>query len=118
MPAAVPWRRVPGGVRITLRVAPGAARNRAALVALPGTGGRAGDQDRLIIKVHITAPPNDGQANAAVIKFLAKAWRLPRRDISLVHGATARTKVLEITADPDLVSARLQAWLGTLSDSS
>ena len=50
--------------------------------------------------------------------MLAKAWRLPRRDISLTRGAKTRTKVVEIVGDPVDLSTRLQAWLDNLSDDS
>ncbi len=95
---------VPGGVRITLRVSPGAAHDR---ITRDANG---------LLRVRVTAPPDAGKANAAVIKALAKAWRLPRRDISLIQGTTARTKVLEITGDPAALSAHLQAWLSNMSD--
>ncbi len=93
-----------GGVRISVRVAPGAAHDRIDL----DTNG--------VLRVRVTAQPNDGKANAAVIKALAKAWRVPRRDISLIRGTTARTKVLEVAGDPAALTAHLHAWLSNVSE--
>lgn len=50
------------------------------------------------LKVRITAPPVDGQANAHLIKFLADAFGVPRGQVTLVSGDTARSKQLRITA--------------------
>jgi uncharacterized protein (TIGR00251 family) len=48
-------------------------------------------------KIALTAPPIDGKANEALIAFLAEALRLPRTRVSLVSGATSRSKILRIT---------------------
>jgi uncharacterized protein (TIGR00251 family) len=46
--------------------------------------------------VQVTAPPDDGKANAAVIKLLAKELGVPKTSITVKRGATARIKTLEI----------------------
>jgi len=48
------------------------------------------------LKARLTAPPVDGAANEALQELLAKRLALPRRAISIVHGATSRQKVVEI----------------------
>jgi len=48
------------------------------------------------LKARLTAPPVDGAANEALQELLAKHLALPRRAISIVHGATSRQKVVEI----------------------
>lgn len=50
--------------------------------------------DRL--KVRITAPPVDGKANAHLIKFLAKAFGVPRSSVKIVRGETGREKTVAI----------------------
>ncbi len=50
-----------------------------------------------ILKVRLTAPPVDGAANEALVVFLADQLGLPRRAITIVRGATARQKTVEIT---------------------
>ena len=49
-----------------------------------------------VLKVRLTAPPVDGAANEALIALLAQRLGLPKRDISIVQGATGRQKTVEI----------------------
>jgi len=72
------------GVRLLLRVTPKAGRNELA-------GVRDG---RLLVKV--TAAPEAGKANAAVIKLLSKHWRLPASAFEITAGGAARDKTLMI----------------------
>ena len=60
------------------------------------------------------APAEGGKANAALIKLLAKAWRVPKGAISLVAGASSRTKTLEIEGDPTRLQPRLEASLNAI----
>jgi uncharacterized protein (TIGR00251 family) len=48
------------------------------------------------IKIAVTAPPVDGQANAAVIELLARVLGIARSDITVVAGASSRRKTLRI----------------------
>ena len=50
-----------------------------------------------VLKVRLTAPPVDGAANDALVAFLAETLGLPKRAISIVHGATSRQKIVEIS---------------------
>jgi len=68
--------------RLRLRVSPGAGR--------AGIVGRHGDA----WKVRVTAPPEDGRANEAVLRLLADALSVPRKTLSLVSGHTARDKIV------------------------
>jgi uncharacterized protein (TIGR00251 family) len=87
-----PLTETTDGVRLALRVTPKAGRNEIA-------GVRDG---RLLVKV--TAAPEGGKANAAVIKLLSKAWRLPASAFAVTSGATARDKILTIQgATPDQI---------------
>jgi len=95
---SVAWRReesVDGRptLQLTLHVQPGASRTEVA-----GTHGDA-------LKVRLTAPPVDGKANAELLRFLAEAFGVPRRNVTLVRGETSRAKVVRIAhpaARPDL----------------
>lgn len=49
-----------------------------------------------VAKIYVTAPPEDGQANRAVEALIAEAMKLPIRDVSIVRGATSRTKLVSI----------------------
>ena len=70
--------------RIVIRVQPRASRNTI-------TGVRAG-----ILRVRVTAPPVDGQANGAAIALLAQALEVPKSAIRLVKGASSRDKTLAV----------------------
>ena len=70
--------------RLRLRVSPGARRTE--LV------GRHGDA----WKVRVSAPPEDGRANDAVLKLLAERVGLPRRAVSIVSGHSGREKVVKM----------------------
>lgn len=71
------------GARLVLRVTPRAARNRVL-------------QDGGLLRVQVTAVPEDGKANAATLKLLARALGLPRSRLRLVRGQRGRDKIVEI----------------------
>jgi len=48
------------------------------------------------LKVRITAPPVDGKANAHLVKYLAKAFGVPRARVTLLGGESGRDKRLRI----------------------
>ena len=59
--------------------------------------------------MRLNAPPVDGQANAALVEFLAGVLGVPRRALSIVHGDKARQKrVLVAGLRPEQVAARLK----------
>jgi len=49
-----------------------------------------------VLKVAITAPPVEGEANAALVALFAKLFGVPKRDVSLVSGETGRNKTIEV----------------------
>ncbi|MBR9827759.1 MAG: YggU family protein [Oceanospirillales bacterium] len=50
------------------------------------------------VKIRIAAPPIDGRANTALIKFLAKAFGVAKRDVSILSGESGREKRVRIQA--------------------
>ncbi len=72
------------------------------------------DDGAAVLKLRVTEPPEGGKANAALIKLLAKAWKLPKSDLSLVAGQTDRRKTLAVAGDPKALRRDLQAWLAGL----
>ena len=48
------------------------------------------------IKIAVTAPPVDGEANAAVIELFAKQLGIPRGNVEVITGASSRRKTLRI----------------------
>ncbi len=55
-----------------------------------------GEQDGRL-KIKLTAPPVEGEANQALINFLARWLDLPKRNISLLKGESSRHKLVSIT---------------------
>ena len=49
------------------------------------------------LRVYTNAAPTDGEANAAVIKMLAKHFGVPKSCIIIIRGATSHDKVIEVT---------------------
>lgn len=93
------------GLRVRVRLTPRAASDR--------LGGVAQDENGVAwLQAGVTAPPEDGRANKALIRLLAKQWRLPRTAIEIIIGATDRRKQLSISNDaPADLHARLSGWL-------
>ena len=73
------------GVRLRLRIQPRASREEIA--------GVYGDA----IRVRLTAPPVDGTANEALVRFLAALLQVSRSAVELVSGRTGRTKLVTVT---------------------
>ncbi len=97
-----PIEAVADGVRLRLRVTPKASRNAVAGLADTAAGGKA-------LKVTVTAVPEGGKANEAVVRLLAKAWKLPRTSLTVVAGATDRNKIVHVAGDPAALMRRLRA---------
>ncbi|MDH4320954.1 MAG: DUF167 family protein [Desulfobulbaceae bacterium] len=73
-----------GAPLLTVYVQPKASHNKIA--------GLHGDA----VKLMITAPPVDGQANKAVINYIAKLFRIPKSQVTLQSGQQSRTKRLRL----------------------
>lgn len=55
------------------------------------------------VKIRIAAPANDGEANLALIEFLAEIFSLPKSHVVLLKGGTARHKLVEIKTSADKI---------------
>lgn len=99
-----PFEVAAEGLKVFLRLQPNAGHN-----ALGGLTRRADGQ--AVLQAKVTAAPQDGRANAALIKLLAKAWKLPKGQITLLAGHKDRNKTLLIGGDGPALEARLSAWL-------
>ena len=107
--AAGPFRASPAGVRVRLKVAPKAKRDQFGGLLDEPDGGK-------VLKISVTAAPEDGKANAAVIALLAKEWGVAKSAISVVSGATDRRKLVEIRGRSQELLAKLQGWLASRTD--
>ncbi|WP_051332447.1 DUF167 family protein [Cucumibacter marinus] len=105
----LPWRETGTGLVLTVRVAPGAARNHVA-------GIEARDNGEAVLRVSVTAPPDKGRANKAVIALLAKSLGLRKSDFSIVAGETARQKSIAIAGDKKALASLLASAFQNTSD--
>ena len=83
------------GVRVAVRLSPRARAER-----IEGMVAGA-------LKVSVMAPPVENQANEAMLRLLAREWRLPHRDLSIAAGAKGRNKLVHIDGNPAELMARL-----------
>jgi uncharacterized protein (TIGR00251 family) len=65
------------------------------------------------VKVHLTAPPVEGKANEALLKFLAKVLNVPQRQLEVIAGAGGRDKLISvIDMDADTVHKKIVEHIG------
>jgi hypothetical protein len=67
---------------------------------------------RVVLKARVRAVPEDGKANAALVRLVADAVGLPASRVSLTGGATSRLKTLRLETDETTVAAALGAITG------
>ncbi len=90
-------------LRVAVRVRPGAPADR--------VGGRRDGPRGPALVVAVRARAVEGAANEAVVSALAVAFGLRSRDVTLVHGARGRDKLVDLTGDHETLTARLAALL-------
>jgi uncharacterized protein len=81
-----------GGMLLSVRVTPKSSRDEV-------TGLHTASDGAVSLAVKVTAVPDKGRANKAVIETLAKACRLPKSAFTLVAGETERNKTLLVTGN-------------------
>ncbi len=98
---AAAWlKEVPGALELAVLVQPRASRTRV-----------VGEHDGML-KIQLAAPPVDGEANAALLEFLAKQLGVPKRQVTLVAGDAARRKRVRVEG---LGAARVEAVMSGAS---
>jgi uncharacterized protein len=98
------------GLRVSIRLSPRAKADRLLALTATAKGGHA-------IKASVTAPPEGGRANEALLQLLARAWHLPRRDLAIVAGTASRNKTIGIAGDPHRLLTKLAGELASLPGS-
>ena len=86
-------KRSGSALTLTLHIQPGAKKTEVA--------GEHGDA----LKIRLAAPPVDGKANAELVRLLAEAFGVPRRQVAILRGETSRDKLVRVDAPvrrPDL----------------
>lgn len=92
----IPIRESTVGVTFAVKVHPRAKRDAIA--------GEIGDA----LKVSLNAPPVDGKANDACVRFLAEVLRVPRSSVTIAAGETSRNKLIRVAG---LSAAEVEARL-------
>lgn len=88
------------GVLLSIRLSPGASRNQIMGTNLDATG-------KSSIKISVTAAPEKGKANSALINLLAKFLKHPKSDFEIVSGTSNRSKTVRIVGDSAYIEAEL-----------
>tara|TARA_B100000315_G_scaffold249035_1_gene279672 strand:- start:68 stop:412 length:345 start_codon:yes stop_codon:yes gene_type:complete len=103
----VPFRIEHGAIRLDLKLTPKASQTAITGQAVDAAG-------HTYVKASVTAIPEHGKANAALIKLLAKEWRLAKSQITIIRGQTSTRKTVEIAGEVDKVRPLIIAWLNKL----
>lgn len=94
------------GLDVVLRLTPKSSHNQIKGVSPLADG-------RLAVIARVTPPPEDGKANAALIKLLARNWGIPKSQITIAAGSAARIKRLHITGDGEALAEWLENWFNS-----
>ena len=87
-------------MRVSVRVYPGSRRNE--------VGGRYGEKEPPVLKVRVQELAVDGRATHAVVALRATTFGVRRRSVTVLSGATGRSKIIEIdNGDPALLQRLL-----------
>lgn len=97
---APPFQAKSDGIAVAIHLMPKASVERVGEAAPTANG--------VALKVKVTAAPDKGRANAALLRLLAKEWGLAARHLTLASGKTSRHKVVRVTGDG--ARQTLEAW--------
>ncbi len=100
MAAAVPWTRAADGLMLAVRLTPRGGRDAIDGIELLADGSA-------VLKVRVRAAASEGEANAALVRLMAKTLRIAPRDVSLVAGAASRIKRLKLAGNGAALAAVL-----------
>ena len=103
--ADTPWIPSPDGVRIDVRLTPRGGRDAIEGIERRGDG-------RTVLKARVRAAPSEGEANAALCRLLAGALGVARGRVTLVAGASARVKRIEVAGETGALVAALGRLAG------
>lgn len=99
-----PARPLADGIELAVKVTPRSGRTAP-------SGLETDAQGQVWLQVRLAAPPVEGAANTALLRFLAEALDVAPSACRLVAGATGRRKRIRITGDPARLRPRLEALL-------
>lgn len=99
-----PWKKFDDHIRLVVRLTPNGGRNAVDGIEADGEGG-------MLLKVRVTAVPEKGKANKALIALIAKSLGIAKSSVELVSGDTSRKKILRIDGDPEDLIKKLETLI-------
>jgi uncharacterized protein (TIGR00251 family) len=99
--AARPWAVHVDGVVLTVRLTPRGGRDAIDGIEVLSDG-------RCVLKARVRAPASEGEANAELIRLIARALGVAPRNVALAAGATARIKRLTVAGEGAAIVATLE----------
>ncbi len=99
-----PWKKFDDHVRLAIRLTPNGGRDAIDGIESDGEGG-------MLLKARVTAVPEKGKANKALIALVAKSLGIAKSSVSIASGDTARKKILRIDSDPEDLIEKLERLL-------
>ncbi|MGO8954109.1 MAG: DUF167 family protein [Rhodomicrobium sp.] len=87
------------GIVIHVRLTPKSGAEKIAGVELHG--------EKPVLKAHVTAPPEDGKANAALILLIARWLGVPKSKVTMAAGQKSRLKSVSVAGDAEDLMQRL-----------
>ena len=99
-----PYTPQKNGLCLAVRIVPKASRTGIDGIVRGANGLPA-------LQIRLTAPPADGEANAALIDFLSEALDLHKAAVIIKSGETSRIKVLQLTGDPAKIAPKVDGLL-------
>jgi len=99
----VPTERItlrPTGIRFHLRLTPRGSRDK--------IDGWTRHGDAYYLAARVSAAPEDGKANSALIALLAKTLSVAKSSVRIAAGETSRLKTIEIEGNGAMLKARLE----------
>ena len=100
--SGLPWTIAADGILLSVRLTPKGGRDAIDGIETLSDG-------RAVLKARVSAIPEDGEANAALQKLIAKSIGVPASRISFQSGHTSRLKVLKIEGDGATYATALAA---------
>lgn len=97
------------GIVLHVRLTPKSGAARIAGTALFG--------EKPVLKAYVTAPPEDGKANAALTALIAGWLGVPKSRVTVASGQKSRLKAVAVAGDPAGLMARVRLLLADLERS-
>jgi uncharacterized protein len=105
--ASRPWTVTSDGIVLTVRLTPKGGRD-----AIEGIDQMA--DGRSVVKARVRAAASEGEANAALVSLIARTLAVPPSLVTLIAGAAARIKRLNVMGDTGAIAAALERIMGVV----